>query len=130
MWKRKGVLKPQRLGQPASPHCQSLLRALQCLPRVCLDETADTRGRPAEGTGESSGAAAPETDHKRGSRIGPYRLLHKLGGGGMGTVWMVEQEHPLGHPAALKLINEDMDTAAVHARFETERKVLAMMDHD
>src|SRR5438105_4791260 len=30
-----------------------------------------------------------------GSRIGPYKLLQKLGEGGMGTVYMAEQEKPV-----------------------------------
>ncbi len=63
------------------------------------------------------------------SRIGPYKLLQKLGEGGMGEVWMAEQEQPVRRRVALKLIKAGMDDRQVIARFEAERQALAMMDH-
>lgn len=64
-----------------------------------------------------------------GSRVGPYKLLQQIGEGGMGTVFMAEQEHPVRRRVALKLIKPGMDSRAVVARFEAERQALAMMDH-
>ncbi len=64
-----------------------------------------------------------------GTQIGPYKLLQKLGEGGMGVVYMAEQEQPVRRKAALKIIKPGMDTAQVVARFEAERQALAMMDH-
>ena len=61
--------------------------------------------------------------------IGPYRLLQKIGEGGMGEVWVAEQHKPLHRRVALKLIKAGMDTRQVIARFESERQALAMMDH-
>ena len=66
---------------------------------------------------------------KAGDRIGPYKLLQKIGEGGMGTVWMAEQEHPVRRRVALKIIKPGMDSAQIVARFEAERQALAMMDH-
>ena len=37
-----------------------------------------------------------------GSRIGPYKLLQPLGEGGMGAVYMAEQEHPVRRRVALR----------------------------
>ena len=62
-------------------------------------------------------------------RIGPYRLLEKLGEGGMGEVWLAEQSRPVKRRVALKVIKMGMDTREVIARFEAERQALAMMDH-
>jgi non-specific serine/threonine protein kinase/serine/threonine-protein kinase len=62
-------------------------------------------------------------------RIGPYRVLQELGEGGMGEVWLAEQEEPVRRKVALKLIKEGMDTKQVIARFESERQALAMMNH-
>ncbi len=56
-----------------------------------------------------------------GSRIGPYKLLQKIGEGGMGTVYMAEQEKPVRRRVALKIIKPGMDTDQVVARFEAER---------
>ena len=61
--------------------------------------------------------------------IGPYRLLQKLGEGGMGEVWLAEQSQPVRRQVAIKVIKAGMDTAEVVARFEAERQALAMMDH-
>jgi serine/threonine protein kinase/tetratricopeptide (TPR) repeat protein len=61
--------------------------------------------------------------------IGPYRLVLKVGEGGMGEVWLAEQTQPLRRQVALKLIKPGMDTVQVIARFEAERQALAMMDH-
>jgi len=61
--------------------------------------------------------------------IGPYLLLQKIGEGGMGEVWVAEQEKPIQRRVALKLIKAGMDTRQVIARFESERQALAMMDH-
>jgi eukaryotic-like serine/threonine-protein kinase len=64
-----------------------------------------------------------------GSRIGPYKLLQQIGEGGMGVVYMAEQEKPVHRRVALKIIKPGMDSGAVVARFEAERQALAMMDH-
>ena len=61
--------------------------------------------------------------------VGPYRLLEKLGVGGMGEVWLAEQETPLKRRVALKLIRPDLDSKTITARFESERRTLALMDH-
>jgi len=64
-----------------------------------------------------------------GTIIGPYKLLEKIGEGGMACVYMAEQEKPLQRRVALKIIKLGMDTKQVIVRFEAERQALAMMDH-
>ncbi len=66
---------------------------------------------------------------KPGTHIGPYRLVEKLGSGGMGVVFLAEQTKPVQRQVALKIIRPGMDTERVIARFETERQALAVMDH-
>ena len=62
-------------------------------------------------------------------RIGPYRIVTVLGEGGMGVVYLAEQEQPIRRRVALKVIKLGMDTREVIARFEAERQALALMDH-
>lgn len=69
------------------------------------------------------------TTESAGDLIGPYKLLQKLGEGGMGVVYMAEQDEPVTRRVALKVIKPGMDSAQVIARFEAERQALAMMDH-
>ena len=64
-----------------------------------------------------------------GTVIGQYKLLQELGEGGMGTVYLAEQQHPVKRRVALKIIKQGMDTRQVIARFEAERQALALMDH-
>jgi len=64
-----------------------------------------------------------------GEVIGRYKLLEKLGEGGMAVVYMAEQERPIRRKVALKIIKLGMDTRQVIARFEAERQALALMDH-
>ncbi len=71
----------------------------------------------------------PTSDDAPGTVIGPYKLLQQLGEGGMGTVFMAEQTHPVQRKVALKLIKAGMDSKPVLARFEAERQALALMDH-
>ena len=73
--------------------------------------------------------AAPTLIEGPGSRIGPYKLLQAIGEGGMGTVYMAEQETPVRRKVALKIIKPGMDSRQVIARFEAERQALALMDH-
>ena len=61
--------------------------------------------------------------------IGPYRLIRKLGEGGMGQVWLAEQTAPVRRQVALKLIRAGADDKAVLQRFQSERQSLAIMDH-
>ena len=64
-----------------------------------------------------------------GTLIGRYKLLEKIGEGGMGVVYMAEQQEPVRRKVALKVIKLGMDTKQVIARFEAERQALALMDH-
>jgi serine/threonine protein kinase len=61
--------------------------------------------------------------------IDRYKILEKIGEGGMAVVYMVEQTEPIRRKVALKIIKLGMDTKSVIARFEAERQALAMMDH-
>jgi WD40 repeat protein/serine/threonine protein kinase len=69
------------------------------------------------------------TTESLGTIVGPYKLLQQIGEGGMGAVYMAEQQEPVRRKVALKIIKPGMDSRQVIARFEAERQALAMMDH-
>jgi eukaryotic-like serine/threonine-protein kinase len=89
----------------------------------------ETRAQPSvDGDGPGPFSPAPGGEGL-GSRIGPYKLLQQIGEGGMGTVYMAEQEIPVQRKVALKIIKPGMDSRQIIARFEAERQALALMDH-
>lgn len=78
-------------------------------------------------------AAATLTDSTRelqpGMRLGPYRLLRPLGQGGMGQVWLAEQQEPLQRQVALKLQRLRLAGGMSEAYFQVERQALAQLVH-
>jgi serine/threonine protein kinase len=82
-----------------------------------------------DGYHPSAVARARELLEEMPARIGRYRILERIGGGGMGEVYVAEQTEPIKRRVAIKVIKAGMDTKQVVARFEAERQALAMMDH-
>jgi serine/threonine protein kinase/formylglycine-generating enzyme required for sulfatase activity len=91
--------------------------------------TGESSGRTADVLAPALGGGRMSPGPVPGDRVGPYRILQELGQGGMGTVFLAEQEAPLRRKVALKVIKLGMDTKQVMARFESERQALALMDH-
>ncbi|MGD8440790.1 MAG: protein kinase, partial [Holophagae bacterium] len=71
-------------------------------------------------------ARAPE---ELGTRIGRFRVVEKLGQGGMGSVFVGEDDR-IGRRVALKVIRPDQRLDPMRkARFLREARVLSALDH-
>ncbi|MEM1182166.1 MAG: serine/threonine-protein kinase, partial [Acidobacteriota bacterium] len=70
----------------------------------------------------------PQTTPTPG-QIGPYRILNKLGTGGMGTVYLAEQVEPVRRRVALKIMRSRHSSEEGRIRFETERQAMARLQH-
>jgi eukaryotic-like serine/threonine-protein kinase len=95
-------------------------------------DSAETLDSPSSGSSASAGGAGNVRANRPGQEvktIGPYRLVQKLGEGGMGQVWLAEQTAPLQRLVALKLIRAGLADGILLERFESERQVLARMNH-
>jgi len=73
------------------------------------------------------------SDISRARRMGAYRLVHKLGEGGMGEVWMAEHRM-LARPAAIKLVGTTQEDGSLERtpsghlhRFEREVQATAQL---
>lgn len=99
---------------------QSLLKEVESL-LAAHDDPADLSQNSWQGQFE---AETPVP-----AAIGPYRLVKKLGEGGMGEVWLAEQTEPVKRQVALKLIRAGIYSGSLLQRFKWERQSLAMMDH-
>src|ERR1035438_6306348 len=75
-------------------------------PTPAGDETASIAADESAtiATGDAS-LAGDSAAFNIGQDIGPYRLVKRLGQGGMGSVWLAEQTHPVRRKVALQLID-------------------------
>ncbi len=106
----------RNLGEQAVAIVQSLIqtpRAKDSVPDIDLTITL----------------AASANGQLEPGQIGPYKLLEKIGEGGMGTVWRAEQSEPVRRLVALKVIRAGLGSREVIVRFEAERQALALMNH-
>jgi len=63
-------------------------------------------------------------------RIGPYRVLHEIGRGGMGAVYLaIRDDDTYKKEVAIKIIGAGVVTEAAIKRFRHERQILANLDH-
>jgi eukaryotic-like serine/threonine-protein kinase len=77
------------------------------------------------------GEPEPVEDPNLGRVVGSYRLVRRLGHGGMGTVYLGERAD--GHfeqQVAVKLIKRGMDSDEILRRFRDERQILATLVDD
>jgi eukaryotic-like serine/threonine-protein kinase len=84
---------------------------------------------PLERLATSRPKATTDPAESAGTLIGRYRLLQRIGEGGMGEVWLAEQKEPVRRRVAVKLVKAGMNTREVMGRFESERQAVALMDH-
>src|SRR5690349_3521921 len=82
-------------------------------------ETPAIAVRSATATAEAGSDTATLViiGEKPGDEIGRYKLLQQIGEGGVGVVFMAEQESPVRRRVALKVLKPGMDTKSVIARF-------------
>ena len=79
-------------------------------------------------------ASAPlrrdQTSLDPGRRIGAYAIIHELGRGGMGVVYLAERaDGVFEKQVAIKVLKRGTDTDEILRRFEAERQILARLDH-
>ncbi|MHC4168606.1 MAG: bifunctional serine/threonine-protein kinase/formylglycine-generating enzyme family protein [Planctomycetota bacterium] len=98
---------------------------------LALLEADKDNGDFLEAVLDTSSVSLDDLDLKEepGTVIDRYKLLERIGEGGMAVVYMAEQQEPIRRKVAIKIIKLGMDTKSVIARFEAERQALAMMDH-
>ena len=70
------------------------------------------------------------TDDESGRRVGPYRLLRRIGSGGMGAVYLARRADDRSRrQVAVKLIRRGFESVESLHRFRIERQILARLDH-
>lgn len=85
--------------------------------------------RRTPGSDSDARELARVADEPLPERIGAYRVLEKIGQGGMGSVYLAQQDLPIRRKVALKVVRSGMASAQVLARFDAEREALARLTH-
>jgi serine/threonine-protein kinase len=63
-------------------------------------------------------------------RVGPYKVLHKIGDGGMSSVWAAAREDEAYEKrVAVKFFRPEFESPGLVERFRVERQILANLDH-
>ncbi len=94
-------------------------------PSLAADLRRRVRGLVASGLWQHEGQASPAIPE----RLGEYRILRRLGEGGMGVVFLAQQES-VGRRVALKLIrNAELFSPDARERFLREAQAIARLDH-
>ncbi len=89
-------------------------------------QTAPTAALPPTQPARTSRIKRPITSEP--DRIGPYRIVSRLGEGGMGTVYLAEQDEPVERRVALKVIRV-LHQNSLRRRFAGECQALARLNH-
>ncbi|HEY4842105.1 MAG TPA: protein kinase [Terriglobales bacterium] len=76
------------------------------------------------------GNATKPTDLWIGRRIGPYKIVERIGVGGFGEVYRAfRADDQYRKEVALKVVRGGQDSGFVFSRFKNERQILANLDH-
>lgn len=95
---------------------------------LALAEAADRAGFLDAGVDEPHGGPDRDTPDFLPERIGPYRVLARLGEGGTGVVYLGESPAPMHRRAAVKLSRSSLRGQAAY-RADVEAEVLASFNH-
>ncbi len=103
--------------------------ALRAELQRMLDADAAASGFDAGAAAAIALDEAERQEDASGGRLGRWRLLSRVGSGGMGTVYAAQREDDSGQRAAVKHLHRRWDRSAQAQRFLQERRILAQLSH-
>jgi tetratricopeptide (TPR) repeat protein len=136
-WQRMQVLFAEAREAPPGERALLLAELTRTDPELATELAslldADANTGPMDAIAERLDAVSNilvERSAPAPARVGAYRIIHEIGRGGMGAVYLAERAD--GHfeqQVAIKLIDETSDDDPHHRRFLAERQILAGLVH-
>lgn len=120
--------RQQRLAS-LDEHSPEILEEVRTL-LVAHDEVGDRFLQPAStllGPDASSESSTPEII--RGTVLGAYEIVQRIGEGGMGTVYEAQRRDDTKQRVAIKTITRGSQRSDLMTRFANERRILASLQH-
>jgi len=136
-WKRIQDIFQGALDLPTSERSEYLARACgddhelrSEVESLLANDSDDTSTLRSVVAGDLKGLAEASRSSEAGVKVGPYRLIRELDGGGMGIVYLaVRSDDQYFQIVAIKMVRKGMESPAILQRFRTERQVLATLTH-
>lgn len=101
------------------------MRTANFFEKPAIEMVAEELARELSGLKDSS------SDRLIGTQIGSYRILEKLGAGGMGEVFRARRaDDQYEKHVAIKFVRQELNTGSMNARFLRERQILAEFEHE
>jgi tetratricopeptide (TPR) repeat protein/predicted Ser/Thr protein kinase len=128
---RARLIDSRAASDPALRAAVEQLLELAATPAAAFDAVMEAdASRHARVRSAPSSSSAITSDPADGQRIGAWRVVRRIGHGGMGTVFLVERaDGQYEQRGALKLVHAHAAAADAHQRFARERRILASLDH-
>ncbi|HYV20527.1 MAG TPA: serine/threonine-protein kinase [Verrucomicrobiae bacterium] len=141
-WRRISRVLDEALEQPAEARRAHVERACASDPAlrdevIALLDRGERAGDFLEGSPVSGvdtfsdpPGTVPPQEEATHETLGPYRLLRRIGHGGMGVVYLADRaDGQFKKQVALKLVRRGFDTDEILERFRRERQILARLEH-
>jgi tetratricopeptide (TPR) repeat protein/predicted Ser/Thr protein kinase len=127
---RAGLLAARTASDPALRAAVERLLQLAAQPAPAFDAAMAADAAHHARTRLAPPSSSAFTDPVDGQRIGAWRVVRRIGRGGMGTVFLVKRaDGQYEQRGALKLVHANAAAADAHQRFARERRILASLDH-
>ncbi len=91
---------------------------------------AAAESEAAEDGSIATGGHSPVEDATIGRRVGAYKIVQRIGRGGMATVYLASRaDEQYEKQVAIKILLPELDSDDLLRRFRNERQTLAKLDH-
>ncbi len=138
LWRRAKEVFEQLLEVPPGERQRHLAAACgddedleQAVEGLLAADLSDAGLLAAPAAADMSRALSEERDrHWLGCSLGAYRIVSRLGQGGMGSVFLAQRaDTEFDKQVAIKILSRWLSTSDNLRRFRLERQILAMLEH-